>query len=384
MSKRDYYEVLGVSKTATQEEIKKAYRKKAIEYHPDRNPDNKDAEEKFKEAAEAYSVLSDAQKRQRYDQFGHAGVGGAAGGGFSGGGMNMDDIFSNFGDIFGDIFGFGSSRGGFSRGSRQHVQKGKNIRISLSLTLQEIATGVHKKLKLQKYVSCSHCNGTGAKNGTAYQQCSTCHGTGQVTRIQDSFFGRVQTRGVCPSCQGNGKIITEKCAHCSGNGIIKKEEIVEVDIPAGVEDGMQLKVAGQGHAAPNGGINGDLIIVIHEKEDDRFVRDGSDIHYELNLSFTEAALGTTVEIPTIDSKVKIKIDPGTQPGKVLRLKGKGLPSINGYGRHDFYVTINVYVPQKLTKEERLLLEKLQDSPNFSPSKNKYKSNFFNRVKGYFN
>ncbi|MCD6366720.1 MAG: molecular chaperone DnaJ, partial [Bacteroidales bacterium] len=320
MSKRDYYEVLGVDKNASAEEIKKAYRKKAIQYHPDRNPDNKEAEENFKEAAEAYGILSDTEKKNRYDQFGHAGMSGGAGG-FSGGGMNMEDIFSNFGDVFGDFFGGGF--GGSSRSRGRRISKGTNIRVAIKLTLKEIAQGAHKKIKIKKFVACDHCQGTGAKDGNAYSTCSTCGGTGQVTRIQNSFFGRVQTTGICPSCQGEGKMITDKCPHCNGEGIVKKEEIVELDIPAGVEDGMQLRVSGKGNAARRGGVNGDMIVAIHEIEDEHIIRDGNNLYFELDVSFIEAVLGTTKEVPIIDGKVKIKIEQGTQPNKVLRLRGKG-------------------------------------------------------------
>ncbi len=382
MSKRDYYEVLGVDKNASPEEIKKAYRKKAIQYHPDKNPNDKAAEEKFKEAAEAYSVLSDPQKKSRYDQFGHAGVSGGAGG-FSGGSMNIDDIFSSFGDIFGDFFGGGFGSSSHSYGTR--VSKGTNIRVSMKLTLREIAQGTHKKIKINKYVACDHCHGTGAKDGNAYSTCSTCGGTGQVTRIQNSFFGRVQTTSVCPSCNGEGKIITSKCPYCNGEGIIKKEEIVEIDIPAGVENGMQLRVSGKGNAARHGGINGDLIVIIHEIEDQNILRDGNNLYYELNVSFIEATLGTTKEVPTIDSKVKIKIDPGTQPNKVLRLKGKGIKDINGYGKGDFFININVYVPKNLSREEKNIFEKLKDSPNFVPPKNETnKETFFRKMRDIFN
>ncbi len=384
MSKRDYYDVLGVSKDASAEEIKKAYRKKAIQYHPDRNPDDKSAEEKFKEAAEAYSVLSNPEKKSRYDQFGHAGVSGGAGG-FGGGGMNMDDIFTNFGDIFGDMFGFSGGFGGRSRSSGKRVSKGTNIRVAIRLTLAEIAQGAHKKIKIKKYVSCDHCNGTGAKNSNAYSTCSTCGGTGQVTRVQNSFFGRVQTTGICPSCHGEGKMITDKCPQCNGEGIIKKEEIIELDIPAGVEDGMQLRISGKGNAARRGGINGDLIVVIHEIEDDNIIRDGNNLYYELDISFIEATLGTTKEVFTIDGKVKIKIEPGTQPNKVLRLRGKGLKDVNGYGKGDFLININVFVPENLSREEKNILEKLKNSPNFVPPKiHKNKESFFRKMREMFN
>ncbi len=383
MSKRDYYEVLGVSREATIEEIKKAYRKIALKYHPDRNLGDKEAEEKFKEAAEAYSVLSDPDKRRRYDQFGHAGVGGVGGSGFDG--MNMDDIFSSFGDIFGDIFGSGFGGGfGGRRGSRKRVNKGSNIRITLSLTLEEIAKGVTKKIKIKKYVACSHCNGTGAKNGTAFKTCPTCHGSGMVTQVHSSFFGRVQTTSACPTCGGEGRLISENCSYCNGEGVIKKEEIFEINIPAGVEDGMQLRYQGKGNAPKRGGINGDLIVEIKEKEHPHFIRDGENLHYDLHLSFVDAALGTQVEIPTLDGKVKIKIEPGTQPSKILRLRGKGLPVYGRRDKGDLFVNVNVWVPKKLSKEERQILEKLGKSDNFIPPAEKdKKDSFFSRMKKYF-
>lgn len=383
MSKRDYYEVLGVDRNASAEEIKKAYRKKAIQYHPDRNPGDKQAEENFKEAAEAYSVLSDPQKKQRYDQFGHAGVSGA--GGFSGGGMNMDDIFSNFGDIFGDLLGGFGGFGGSQHTRGRRVNKGTNIRVAIKMTLKEIAYGAHKKIKVKKYVSCDACSGSGAKNGSAFSTCSTCGGSGTVTRIQNSFFGRVQTSSVCPSCNGEGKSITDKCSTCYGEGIIKKDDVIEIDITPGVEEGMQLRVSGKGNAARRGGVNGDLIVVIHEVEDDDIMRNGSNLYYEIDISLIDAALGTTKEIPTIDGKVKIKIDPGTQPNKVLRLRGKGLKDINGYGKGDFFINVNVYVPQSLSKEERNILDKLKTSSNFKPNKTKKdRESFFRKMKDVFN
>ena len=382
MAKRDYYDVLGVSKSASKDEIKKAYRKKAIQYHPDKNPGDKEAEEKFKEAAEAYEVLSDDQKRQRYDQFGHAGVGSsAAGGGFSGGGMSMDDIFSHFGDIFGGHFGGFGGFGGSSRSRR--VNKGTNIRIKVKLTLDEIVNGTTKKLKIKKYVACNACNGSGAENG-AYSTCSTCHGSGRVTRVQNSFLGQIQTQSVCPTCNGQGKIITKKCKVCSGEGIVKKDDIVEIKIPAGVEDGMQLSVSQKGNAARRGGINGDLIIVIEELTDPNLIRDENNLIYELNLSIIDAALGTPVEIPTTSGKVKIKIEPGTQPGKILRLRGKGVPDVNGYGKGDLLVYVNVWIPKSLSREEKKILEKLKDSENFKPKYSKKDKNIFNRMRDLFN
>lgn len=379
MSKRDYYEILGVDKNATAEEIKKAYRKKAIQYHPDKNPGNKEAEEMFKEAAEAYEVLSDPDKRSRYDRYGHSGVGGSAGGGF-GGGMSMDDIFSHFGDIFGGFGGF-SGFGGSGRSSRR-VNKGSNLRVKVSLTLAEIAKGVEKKIKVKKYVSCTHCNGTGATGGTAYSTCSTCRGTGQVTRITNTILGQMHQTTSCPTCHGEGTVITQSCTHCNGEGLVRQEEIVTIQIPAGVENGMQLSVSGKGNAARRGGINGDLIILIQEEPHPELTRDGSDLIYNLLLSVPDAILGSTVEIPTVEGKVKVKIDSGTQPGKILRLKGKGLPEINSYGQGDLLVKINVFIPKDLTKEEVKLVEKLRESESFS-TKQASGQSFFSRMKNMF-
>jgi len=380
MAKRDYYEILGVSKNATEAELKKAYRQMAMKYHPDKNPGDKASEDKFKEAAEAYDVLSDAQKRQRYDQFGHAGMG--AGSGFGGGGMNMDDIFSHFGDIFGDMFGGGySSRGGGQRSRR--VNKGSNLRVKVKLTLEEIANGVEKKIKVNKYISCNDCSGTGAKGGSSYSTCSTCRGTGQVTRVTNTFLGQMQTSSVCPHCGGEGQIITDKCNTCFGNGIVKGEDIISLNIPAGVAEGMQLSVSGKGNAAARGGIAGDLIIVIEEIEHPELIRDGDNLLYEHYITFPDAAMGTSVEVPTIDGKARVKIEAGTQSGKVLRLKGKGLPSLNSYSRGDLLVNINIWTPQTLSKEEKAMLEKLQASNNFKPHPNKKDKNFFERMREMF-
>lgn len=369
-TKRDYYEILGVSKNASDEEIKKAYRKKAIQYHPDKNPGNKEAEEQFKEAAEAYEVLSNSEKRQRYDQFGHAGVGGASGGGYGGGGgFSMDDIFSQFGDIFGGHFGGGGGFGGFGGSSRggQRVNRGSNLRVKVKLNLQEIAKGAEKKIKVRKAVACTHCSGTGAADGSAYSTCSTCRGTGAVTRVTNTILGRMQTQSVCPDCQGEGKIITNKCSHCNGEGISNQEEIITINIPAGVAEGMQLSMSGKGNAARRGGVNGDLLIVVEEEQHPELIRDENDLIYNLLLSFPTAALGGTVEIPTIDGRVKVKIDPGTQPGKVLRLRGKGLPTVNHYGTGDLLVNISVYVPESMSRDERKIVEKMEDSENFKTS-----------------
>lgn len=381
MSKRDYYEVLGVSKSASEAELKKAYRKKAIQFHPDKNPDNKEAEEKFKEAAEAYEVLSNPEKRQRYDQFGHAGMGGAAGGGF-GGGMNMEDIFSHFGDIFGGGSFFGGGFGGGGRSSRR-VNRGSNLRVKVKLTLKEIAEGVEKKIKVKKYVECNSCNGSGAKDGSSFSTCSTCNGSGQVTRIQNTILGQMQTSSTCPSCNGEGKMITNKCTSCAGEGIVRDEEIISINIPAGVAEGMQLSVSGKGNAARRGGINGDLLILIQEEEHPELVRDENDLLYNLFISIPDSILGTAVEIPTIENKVKVKIDGGTQPGKILRLRGKGLPDVNGYGRGDLLVKINVWVPNNVSKEEKKVLEKLQTSESFKPKPTSQEKSFFKKVRNFF-
>ncbi len=383
MAKRDYYEVLEVSKNATPEEIKKAYRQQALKYHPDRNPGDKAAEEKFKEAAEAYEVLSDPQKKSRYDQFGHAGVGGPAGGGFSGG-MTMEDIFSHFGDIFSDM-GFGSF-GGFtsSRGrSYRQVNKGSNLRIKVKLSLEEIEKGVEKKLKVSKYIACRECSGTGAKGGSAYSTCSTCKGSGQVTRVTNTFIGQMSTTQICSACNGEGKVITHRCSACSGEGVIRGEEVISIKIPAGVAEGMQLSVSGKGNAARRGGVNGDLLVIIEEEEHPNLVRDGNDLLYNLYISIAQACLGAQVEIPTLDGKVKIKIEPGTQPGKILRLRGKGVPEVNSYGKGDLLVNINVWIPKNLSREERKLLEKLDESQNFKPAPGASERNIFNRMKNYF-
>jgi molecular chaperone DnaJ len=385
MAKRDFYEVLEVSKNASADEIKKAYRKQALKYHPDRNPGDKASEDKFKEAAEAYEVLSDPQKKSRYDQFGHAGVGGAAGGGYGGEGMTMEDIFSHFGDIFSDLgfggFGGFSSRGG-GRGSRQ-VAKGSNLRIKVKLNLEEIEKGVEKKLKVSKYIACDECSGTGAKGGNAYSTCGTCRGAGQVTRVTNTFLGQMSTTQVCPTCNGEGRAITNKCNKCAGEGVMRGEEVISVKIPAGVAEGMQLSVSGKGNAARRGGINGDLLVIIEEEHHPELIRDGNDLLYNLYVSFAQASLGSQVEIPTLDGKVKIKIEPGTQPGKILRLRGKGLPEVNSYGKGDLLVSINVWIPKNLSREERKTLEKLDESENFKPNPGSGDRNFFDRMKNYF-
>lgn len=388
MEKRDYYEVLGVDKKASADEIKKAYRKKAIQYHPDKNPGDKEAEEKFKEAAEAYDVLSNPEKRARYDQFGHAGVSGAAGnggpfGGFSGG-MSMDDIFSMFGDIFGGHGGFGGGFGGFGGdgGAQQRRYRGSDLRVKVKLNLKEISTGVEKKFKLKKYVPCSHCHGTGAEGNSGTETCPTCNGSGTVIRKQQTILGTMQTRSTCPTCGGEGKIIKNKCKECGGEGIVYGEEVVTVKIPAGVAEGMQLSMSGKGNAGKHNGIPGDLLILIEEEADKELIRDENDLIYNLLLSFPTAALGGTVEIPTIDGKVKVKIESGTQPGKVLRLRGKGLPSVNGYGTGDLLVNISVYVPETLSKDEKKQLEEMENSDNFKPNTS-IKEKIFKKFRSLF-
>ena len=380
MSKRDYYEILGVSKSASDDEIKKAYRKLAIKFHPDKNPDDKGAEDKFKEAAEAYEILSNSEKRQRYNQFGHAGVGGASQGGGDGygGGMNMDDIFSQFGDIFGGGGFGGGSRGGGGR----RVVRGSNLRIKVKLNLQEVAKGAEKKLKVNKFVSCGTCKGSGAKNGQ-FDTCKLCNGSGVQVRTQQTFLGAMQTQSTCSGCNGEGKTVKDKCNTCNGDGIIRAEEVITINIPAGVAEGMQLSVGGKGNAAPRGGINGDLLVLIEEEEHPELKRDGSNLFYDGYVSFADATLGTSIEIPTVDAKVKIKIEPGTQSGKVLRLKGKGLPDVNSYGTGDLLVNINVWTPQTLTAEEKKILENLKDSKNFAPNPNRKEKGFFDRMKEYF-
>lgn len=376
MEKRDYYEVLGVSKNATAEEIKKAYKKKALENHPDRNPGDKAAEERFKEAAEAYSVLSDPQKRQRYDQFGHAGVNGAGAGGFGAGGFSMDDIFSQFGDLFGGHFSSffgGSDFGGGGGGARQ--RRGTDQRIRVNMTLQEIAKGCEKKIKIKHYVACPDCGGKGAKSDSDIKTCDHCHGTGKVVKTVNSIFGAMQTQSPCPKCGGTGKMIVNKCPKCNGEGVVVAEEVITINIPAGVQNGMSVPVRGKGNAAPHGGVPGDLFVVINEIQDERFIRDEDDLIYNLMLPLTTAVLGGDVEIPTVDGKVKIKIEPGTQTGKVLRLRGKGLPNVNRYGTGDLLVNIAVYVPEKLSREEREFFEKFKDSDSFKPTQRAH-NNYF--------
>ncbi len=384
MAKRDYYEVLGVSRNADAAEIKKAYRQLAMKYHPDRNPGDREAEEKFKEAAEAYEVLSDPDKRARYDRYGHAGVSGGAGDGFRGG-MTMEDIFQQFGDIFG---GAGSPFEEFFRSSRsgyrqRRGQRGSNLRIKVKLTLEEIAKGVTKKIKVKKHVTCSDCGGTGAKDSSARQRCQMCGGSGYVRQIRTTFLGQMQTTTTCPQCHGAGEVITANCQTCRGSGQIVGEEIIEIDIPAGVAEGMQLSLSGRGNAGKQGGPAGDLIVSIEEIPHPQLQRDGNNLIYDLYLNFADVALGTSVEVPTIDGKAKIKIPPGTQAGKIFRLRGKGLPSVQGYDRGDQLIHVNVWTPKKLNAEEKALLEKLRHMPNFNPTPGDGEKGFFEKMKDYF-
>lgn len=393
MAKRDYYEVLGVDKKASAADIKKAYRKIAIKYHPDRQggkseAEKKEAEEKFKEAAEAYSVLSDEQKRQQYDQFGFDGPAGTGGGfgGFGGaGGFSMDDIFSMFGDVFGGHSGFGGGFGGFGGGGSRgaHVHRGSDLRLKVRLNLKEVATGVTKKFKVRKDVTCSLCHGTG---GEGVETCRTCHGSGVVVKQQQSIFGMMQTQTVCPTCGGEGKTIKNKCSRCNGEGVERGEEVVEINIPAGVQDGMVVNAPGKGNAGKRNGVAGDIKVFIEEEPNDTFVRDGRDLIYNLLLDFPTAALGGDVNIPTIEGgKLKLKIEPGTQPGKTLRLRGKGLPSVQGYGygNGDILVNISVYVPRSLSKDEKKALEAMKESDNFKADTST-KNSFFNKFRSYFN
>lgn len=382
MAKRDYYEVLGIDKNASANDIKKAYRKMAIQYHPDKNPGDKTAEEKFKEAAEAYSVLSDPDKKARYDQFGFEGVNGAGASGFGGAGMDINDIFSMFGDIFGGGGGF-SGFGSFGGGGRpqQARFRGSDLRVKVKLTLQEIATGVTKKFKLKKYVPCTHCNGSGAE-GNATETCPECKGTGRVVRTQQSIFGMMRSESVCPRCGGEGKIIKDKCKHCSGDGIVMGEEVVEVKIPAGVIDGMQLSMRGKGNAGKHNGISGDLLIHIEEEKHPQLVRDENDLVYSLLLDIPTATLGGVAEIPTLEGSARVNIEAGTQPGKVLRLRGKGLPSLNEYGRGDIVVNISVYIPETLSKDEKKTIEGFKKSDNFRPSES-IKEQLFKKFRNFF-
>ena len=389
MAKRDYYEVLGVQKNATEDEIKKAYKKMAIKYHPDRNPGNKEAEEKFKEAAEAYEVLHDPDKRNRYDQFGFEGLSGQ--GGFGGQGMNMDDIFSMFGDIFGGRGGFGGfgNFGGFGgfggdQQAQQRTYKGADMRIKIKMTLKEISTGIKKKIKVKKYVTCPDCHGSGCEGGSTMETCPHCHGSGYTMEVRQSILGMMQTRKPCSYCQGEGKIIKNKCHKCNGEGVVYGEDIIELDLPAGLTNEMIYTIRGKGNAGRRGGITGDIQVVIEEERDDQFIRNNKDIIYNLLLSIPQAALGSTVDIPTLDGKARIKIEPGTQPGKVLRLRGKGIPAIKGYdtGTGDLVVKIEVYIPEKLSGKEKETLEQMQESENFVPNES-CRRKVFEKLKNLF-
>jgi molecular chaperone DnaJ len=383
MSKRDYYEILGVAKSSSADEIKKAYRKVAMQFHPDRNPGDKEAEEKFKEAAEAYEVLSDQDKRAQYDRFGHAGVNGRGGGGAHG--MNMDDIFSNFGDIFGDdIFGSFFGGGGRQRsGGRARGTRGSNLRIKLKMNYEEIAKGANKTVKVKKYTTCSSCTGSGAKDKNSIQNCGTCNGSGQVRKVTNTFLGQMQTVGTCPTCNGEGSTITSKCTSCKGEGRVYTEETINIDIPAGVQDGMQLSLSGKGNAGERGGAPGDLIVLIEEEQHPELQRDNLNVIYDMHISFTDAVFGANPEVPTIDGRAKIKIPAGTQGGKIFRLKGKGFPAINSYEKGDQLIHVNVWTPQTLTAEEKEMMEKLKDAKNFQPQPEKNEKSFYAKVKEMF-
>jgi len=382
MSKRDYYEILIVTKGSTAEEIKKSYRKVAMQYHPDRNPGDKAAEEKFKEAAEAYEILSDADKRAQYDRYGHAGVHSSARGGVAG---NMEDIFSQFGDIFGeDVFGnfFGGNRGRGGGGRSQGV-KGSNLRIKLKLTYEEIAKGITKSVKVKKHVACTTCSGSGAKDKGSIQTCGSCGGSGQIRKVTNTFLGQMQTVTTCPACNGEGTTISAKCAVCKGEGRVYGEETVSIDIPAGVQEGMQLSMSHKGNAGERGGPNGDLIILIEEEAHPDLHRDGLNVAFDLYITFPDAIFGTNVEVPTIDGRAKIKIPPGTQSGKIFRLKGKGFPAVNSYEKGDQLIHINVWTPQNLSADEKQVMEKMSSSPNFQPTPDKSEKNFFDKVREMF-
>ena len=387
--KKDFYEILGVSKSSTQDEIKKAYRKVAMQFHPDKNPGDKASEEKFKEAAEAYEILSDTDKRAQYDRFGHQAFGqgrGSGGGGFSGGGMNMDDIFSQFGDVFGDESPFGSFFGGGAKRSgtgRSRGVRGSNLRIKIKLNYEEMAKGASKTVKVKKYVLCTTCTGSGAKDKNSVQTCNTCGGSGQVRRVQSTFLGQMQTVTTCSTCNGEGSTITNKCTPCKGEGRVYGEETVTIEIPAGVQEGMQLSMNGKGNAGERGGSNGDLIILIEEEAHAQLHRDGLNVAFELHITFSDAVFGTQVEVPTIDGKAKIKIPPGTQSGKIFRLKGKGFPSVNSYEKGDQLIHVSIWTPQHVSSDEKAMLEKLQLSSNFQPKPEKGDKSFFDRVREMF-
>ena len=382
MSKRDYYEILGVNKSAAADEIKKAYRKVAMQYHPDRNPGDKAAEEKFKEAAEAYEILSDTDKKAQYDRYGHAGVSGN-GRGF-GGGMNMEDIFSQFGDVFGDdLFGSFFGGGSRSRTSRSRGVRGSNLRVKIKLTYEEIAKGVTKNIKVKKHVICNTCDGSGAKDKGSVQNCTTCGGSGQVRRVTNTFIGQMQTVTTCPTCNGEGTTVTAKCNTCKGEGRVYSEEAISIDIPAGVQEGMQLNLSSKGNAGERGGVPGDLIILIEEEPHKDLQRDGMNVAYDLHISFTDAVFGTQLEVPTIDGRAKIKIPAGTQSGKIFRLKGKGFPAVNSYQKGDQLIHVNVWTPQHVSSEEKAMLEKLSHSQNFKPHPDKTDKSFLDKMRELF-
>ncbi len=376
-TKRDYYEILDVNKGASTEEIKKAYRKTAIKYHPDKNPDDKSAEEKFKEAAEAYEVLSNPDKKARYDRFGHDGVNNG------GGSVNMDDIFSQFGDIFGgspfgDVFGRSQGNGG------RQMRKGSNLRIKLKLNLEEVANGVEKKIKVRRMIACEPCSGTGAKSGTAFSTCRTCNGTGQIRRVVNTMLGQMISASTCTTCNGEGKIISERCQSCNGDGVKPEEEVIPIKIPAGVREGMQVSMSGKGNFPPRGGVAGDLLIAIEEEEHPSLKRDEqNNLHYDLHINFVDAVIGSSVEVPTIDGKARITVEPGTQSGKILRLRGKGIREVNGYGVGDQLVHVNIWTPKQVSKEEKAILEKLRESSNFKPDPDKSEKSFSDRMKEMF-
>lgn len=384
--KRDFYEILEVEKSADDGTIKKAYRKVAMKYHPDRNPGDKAAEEKFKEAAEAYEILSDPNKKARYDRYGHAGVENMGGGGYSGG-MTMEDIFEHFGNVFNDggspFESFFGGQGG-SRSRSGGGQKGTNLRIKVALTLEEIESGVTKKIKVKKQVTCKTCGGTGAKDRNSVSTCSTCTGSGYVRQVKNTFLGQMQTTVVCPTCNGSGKKVTAACGTCRGEGRTMDEELIEIEIPAGVQEGMQLSMRGRGNAGQAGGPAGDLLINIEEKPHEQFSRDGMNVVYDLFLNFADVALGTNAEVPTLSGNVKVKIPAGTQAGKIFRLKGKGLPSLQQYGKGDQLINVNIWTPKILTSEETAMLEKMKNMQNFNPKPNSGEKGFFERMKEYFN
>ena len=388
MTKKDYYDILGVSKNASADEIKKAYRKVAMQYHPDRNPGDKESEEKFKEAAESYEVLSDADKKAKYDRYGHAAFAPGSGGFSGSSNVNMEDIFSQFGDIFGEdifgnFFGGGGRRSDGGGGSRNRGTRGSNLRIKLKLNYEEMSKGVTKNIKVKKYVPCDTCGGNGAKDKNSIQTCSTCGGSGQVRKVTSTFLGQMQTVSTCPTCNGEGSMVTNKCTVCKGEGRVYGEETVNINIPAGVQEGMQLSLSGKGNAGERGGAPGDLIILIEEEAHKELQRDGLNVAFELHITFPDAVFGTQIEVPTIDGRAKIKIPPGTQSGKIFRLKGKGFPDVNGYGKGDQLIHVNVWTPQNVTHEEKEMLNKMHESPNFKPQPGKSEKSFFDKVKEVF-